>query len=104
MKGDAVLIQALAQGLSVEEAARRAKVSPRTAYRRRKDPHFRLQVAEARTEFRRLAGSQLALLAQPAVRTLFELLDKSMPPTVRLGAARCLLEQGARFEMELQVH
>lgn len=46
--GDDALILGLATGLSPTVAAERAGLGMRTAYRRLKDPDFRLRVAKAR--------------------------------------------------------
>ena len=47
---DDALVLYLAAGLTVEAAARKARVSPRTAHRRLADAGFRQRVTEARAE------------------------------------------------------
>jgi hypothetical protein len=93
---DSALIGALAAGGTAEYAARQAGVSERTVYRRLGEPDFRRRVDEARAEMIGRAVGTLALASQGAVATLVDL-QKSGPPSVRLGAARAILELGTRL-------
>ncbi|MFO0846618.1 MAG: hypothetical protein U0797_30335 [Gemmataceae bacterium] len=73
---DAQLAAALARGERVEDAARLAGVSARTAFRRLKgDPGFRAMVAEARSQMVRRVAGRLADAGERAVGTLVGLLD-----------------------------
>ena len=62
-KGDSKLSLYLAAGMGTREAALQAGVSIRTAYRRMKDPAFRLQVQAARDEMFQVALGTLASAA-----------------------------------------
>jgi hypothetical protein len=93
---DAVLAAALAGGAKVKQAAQRADVSERTAFRRLADPGFRRQVVEARSAMvARACGRMAAGMAGAAV-TLRRLL-KAESDAVKLGAARALLELGYKL-------
>jgi hypothetical protein len=89
---DAALALALAAGLAVEAAAGQAGVSARTAYRRWADPAFQQRVAELRADMVQRALGKLADGAAAAVDTLRKLLQ-AKADTVKLGAARSILEQ-----------
>jgi len=94
---DGALIAALAGGYTVAAAAAQAKVSERTAYRRLAVPAFCTQIAAARAELVSQAVGRLAVASPPAVGTLIELLGRTNPPAIRLGAARAVLELGQRW-------
>lgn len=89
-------VAALATGQRIEEAAKQAGVSESTAYRRLRDPLVRERVAELQREALERATAALVTLAVAAVAALGELL--SCPAqSVRLGAARAVLELGTRL-------
>ena len=94
---DIALIAALAGGATVAEAAKTAGVSERTAFRRLQDPAFQERLREAREGTIRRAVAMLADMGTEAAATLRALLEPTVPPTVRLGAARAVLELGARL-------
>ena len=96
-KVDEGVVLALACGATVEGAARQAKVSDRTIYRRLKDPAFRARVSEARAEMVTRASGMLTAAAGESVRTLLALQKESVTPAVRLGAARAVLELGLKI-------
>jgi hypothetical protein len=102
-RGDAALLTALAAGATVRDAARRARLSERTAHRRLADPAFRQRVTAARAGMVERALGQLAEGSTEAVGTLRKLL-KAKADTVKLGAARTILEVGnkLRESVELQ--
>ncbi len=91
------LITALAGGSKIEDAAREAGISESTAYRRLRDPDFRKKVADARAEMVSQAIGRLTLASTGATVTLIKLLAEPTPPAVRLGAARSILELGAKL-------
>ena len=95
-KGDSALIIALATGKTVRDAAASAHVAERTAWRRMQEPAFRQEVTNVRTMMISQAVGLLADAATDAVWTLRELLN-SESDTVRLGAARAILEAGPRL-------
>jgi tetrahydromethanopterin S-methyltransferase subunit G len=86
----------LAAGKAVADAADAAGVSERTAYRRLDDAGFRGRVTTLRGDMIGRAVGQLADASTKAVQTLTELLVADSA-TVRLGAARSILELGMRL-------
>jgi hypothetical protein len=99
-RGDELLLGALAAGSPVEEAARAAGVSVRTAYRRLASPGFRSRLASARDELISAALGELVGCAAEAVATLRRLLQAE-DERVRLTAARAILEQLLRLRETL---
>jgi molybdenum-dependent DNA-binding transcriptional regulator ModE len=95
-RGEELLLGALAAGGSVEQAARAAGVSVRTAYRRLACPGFRTRLASARDELISAALGELVGCAAEAVATLRQLLQAD-DERVRLTAARAILEQLLRL-------
>lgn len=96
IQGDSALVVALAGGATVRAAARRAHVAERTVYRRLDEVDFRRQVQSARAEMVAQAVGKLADAATQAVNTLSALLDGDSE-SVRLGAARAILEIGTKL-------
>lgn len=90
------LVLALACGATVEAAARQCGVSDRTVYRRLEDPAFKARVQEVRGEMVRRSAGLLTAAAGQAVQTLLALQREAMPPAVRLGAARAVIELGLK--------
>ncbi len=91
-----ILAVALAAGRTVREASDRAAVSERTVYRRLKESAFQKRVVELRSD---MVGRSVGLLVEAgsaAVQTLKELLN-SQSDSVRLGAARSILELGVKL-------
>jgi hypothetical protein len=88
--GDAALVLALARGATVRDAAREARLSERSAYRRAADADFRQQVSRARAALLAQAVGVLADQSTAAARTLADLLS-SPNETIRLRAAVALL-------------
>lgn len=95
-KEDEALVLALACGASVEAAARQCKVCERTIYRRLGDSAFCARIQEARGEMVKRSAGMLTAAAGESVRTLLSLQKDSVPPAVRLGAARAVLELGIK--------
>lgn len=95
-KGEIQLLLALAAGRTVREAAALAGIGERTATRRMADRAFRRRVTELRADMVQRALGQLADASTVAVRTLRKLL-KAEADTVKLGAARCILELGNKL-------
>jgi len=104
---DDALALSLACGATVEAAARSAGVSERTVYRRLREPDFQKRIKEARTDLVRRSAGLLSAASGEAVRTLLALMKESAPPSVRLGAARAVLELGIKVrelaELEAEV-
>jgi hypothetical protein len=95
---DDALILALACGANVEAAAKKAGMSRRTVTRRMQDPIFRRKVDEKRGELLYRTAAMLNAGCGEAVKTLLGLQQGSAPPTVRLGAAKAILEQAIRLK------
>jgi hypothetical protein len=94
---DEKVLLALACGATVEAAARSAEVCARTVYRRLKDPAFRRRLDEVRADMVQRASGTLTAAGSEAVKTLLALMKDGSPPPVRLGAAKAVLEMGARL-------
>jgi hypothetical protein len=93
---DSGLIRALLNGATVADAARMAGISERTAWRRMADRQFQVALEAARGDMLTEVRDQLTRAGRQASETLVELLATATPPTVRLGAARAILELGAK--------
>jgi hypothetical protein len=94
---DEALLLALACGATKENAARKVGIGERTVYRRLKDPEFRRRLQAVKTDMVQRAASVLTASAMEAVKTLLSLQEGSVSNSVRLGAARTILEQGSRL-------
>jgi hypothetical protein len=97
---DEVLAAALACGASHEQAAAKAGCSIKTVYRRMQDPEFMELLRKIRGEMIARACAALSAAALQSVQTLLALQDTKIPHATRLGAARAVLELGARFRVE----
>ena len=102
------LLMALAFGATVENAARKAGISERTAYRRLDNPAFLARLERARQEAVLRTAGMLTGAALGAVKTLVDLQqDVAVPAAVRRGAARDVLEMAVKYresaEMEQRV-
>jgi hypothetical protein len=102
-KSDDALVLALACGLSAEQAARQAGVSAATAHRRLREPAFKCRVDDLRRETLARAAAMLTAAAVESARTLADLLKPSYGPSVRLQAARSVLEHGVKLRSLVEV-
>ena len=100
---DEQLLLSLACGSTMEAAAAKLKISLSTVQRRLRDPKFVKRLRDVRHEMVGRATSMLTAAAMEAVKTLLNLQGTSMPPAVRLGAARAVLELGAKFRESLDL-
>ena len=91
------LLVALACGATVEQAAAKCGVSERTVDRRMEKPEFRRQILSLKAEMVQRAAAALTAAAMEAVKTLLELQKPTNTGPVRLGAARSILEMGAKL-------
>ena len=97
-EADQALLQALACGASVENAARRARMSERTAYRRLDNQAFLEQLDQLRADMVQRTAGMLTGAGMGSVKALVDLQnDMAMPPAVRRRAARDILELGLKF-------
>ena len=101
-KGDAALLLALAAGQTVRDAARSAGIGERTATRRVADLDFRRRVAELRAEMVGRALGRMADGMTDAADTLRALLTAE-GESVRLGAARSILELGNKLRESVEL-
>lgn len=100
---DSALLAALSRGLNVRTAAAQAGIAERTAYRRLRTPEFREALSTARREAIDAAAGALSNASGTAATALIGLLRESTPPSVRLAAARAVLELGGKLREETDV-
>ena len=90
---DRPLLEALLDGLNVKEAAVRAGVSERTAYRRMADSRFREQLSASRQAVIAGVVGKLSANADGVLGVLLELIhDESAPATARVRACHDWLD------------
>ncbi len=89
---DPKLLLALACGATAEGAARQAGVSESTVRRRLKDPDFVRKLNKLRAEMHLRVADQLTAASTEGVRTMVQLMKETNSGTVRLGAARSVVE------------
>src|SRR5258708_38941523 len=94
---DAQLMLALACGATLENAARQAGVSLRTAKRRVADPGFKRQLNALRWDMVERAVGILTAAMGESARTLVVLQKETVPYSSRLGAARAVFEIGMKL-------
>jgi hypothetical protein len=103
-KAERTLLQALACGFTVENAAHKAGYTERTAYRRLAEPAFTKQVRELRWEMVQRTAGMLTGAGMNSVKTLVDLQqDASVPAGVRRRAARDVLEMGKMLRDSVEV-
>jgi hypothetical protein len=100
---DEALALALAGGQTLRAAAAAAGIGERTATRRWADPAFRRRVSELRGDMVQRSLGRMADGMSDAADMLRQLLDTGTPPAVRLGAARTLLELGAKLRDSVEL-
>jgi AcrR family transcriptional regulator len=93
---DAALLSSLACGATFEVAAQRAGVSPATVTRRMGDRKFRKLLNQTIADIVQRTANALTAAATEAVRALLDLLKPSVAPSIRLNAARAVLELGPK--------
>ena len=92
---DNLLLQALAFGATAEAAAQKAGVGVATV-RRLKDPEFGRLLQALRDESAQRTSSLLTGLGGESVKNIVELMRPPTAATVRLGAAKAVLEIGMK--------
>ena len=102
-RADESLIANLVAGTTVQEAAVRARVGERTAFRRLNDPRFRQRLAETKGRMLEAVSTRLVASAGAACEELERLLKKAESESVRLGAARTILEQVLRMRELVEI-
>jgi DNA-binding phage protein len=96
-RGEAPLLQALACGATVAQAASKASLSERTVYRRLEDPAFHQRIESARADMVKRAAALLIAAALLATKSLIDLQASTTPAAVRRGAARDIIELGQKL-------
>lgn len=99
---DEALALALATGRTLRDAAGTSGVSERTAARRWADPAFRLRVSQLRGDMVQRSLGRMADGMGEAADVLRQLLAAESE-SVRLGAARSLLELGVRLRESVEL-
>jgi hypothetical protein len=94
---DEKLVIALACGSTVENAARQAGVGETTVYRRLKEPAFQAMLNTARQEMIQRTANMLTAASLESVKTLLRLQGEGVPHAVQLGAAKAIVELGAKL-------
>jgi hypothetical protein len=89
---DEALAAAVASGQTLRDAAAAIGIGERTATRRMADAAFCRRVAELRADMVRRSLGRMADGMSEAADVLRGLLADGIPPAVRLGAARSMLE------------
>lgn len=106
-QADHDLLQVIACGATVESAARKAGVSERTAYRRLEDAEFKRHLTRLRHSMVERSAAMLTAAGMESAKTLLSLQNASIPASVRLGAARAVLEFGTKlreaYELEERI-
>ena len=99
---DDILVAALGERLTEEEAAARAGVSSRTVRRRLREEAFARRVAEARDKGVQRALRELDVGLPEAISTARHLVQPDNPPSVRLRAAQVLLSAAKLREVDVE--
>jgi hypothetical protein len=94
-KGGDAFVLALASGLSIRQAARKAGIGETTAYKRAADPELKSQVSALRRELLARAVGKLVDTSAGAVDALAKLL-RSKSEAIRLSAIRTVLDHAAK--------
>jgi len=89
---DGKVLLALACGATAEMAARQASVSESTVRRRLRDAAFIAKLNKVRAEMHLRIADQLTAASTEGVRTMIQLMKENNSGTVRLGAARSVVE------------
>ncbi len=92
LEGDDVLFSLLVSGCHVENAAKAAGVSERTAFRRLADPIFRARLDQARETLRASILAKLSDAAHDAISVLMDLMREAEDEGVRFRSAKALLD------------
>jgi hypothetical protein len=100
---DERLLLALACGATVEAAARSLDISEATIYRRLRAPAFRRRLQDLRADMVQRTAGTLTAAAGEAVKTLLALQKEAIPPAVRLGAARAIIELGLKVRAATEI-
>ena len=98
---DEVLIEALGRGSTQAEASKLAGCAVRTVARRLDDPQFVRRVDVFRDALLEAGAAKLGDLIGLATSTLRELLADDVPPQIRLGSAKTVLDASLKLRDSL---
>ena len=98
---DEVLIEALGRGSTQAEASKLAGCAVRTVARRLDDPKFVRRVDVFRDALLEAGAAKLGDLIGLATSTLRELLANDVPPQIRLGSAKTVLDAAMKLRDSL---
>jgi len=97
-RGNAKLIGALVEGMTIEMAAERSGLSQATVYRRLRDPAFRAEIGRARREYVEIIVSRLVRTSTLASVELEKVIrDGENSTSDRLKAMKLALTEGGRW-------
>jgi hypothetical protein len=102
-KADADLVLALACGATPENAAQKAGFGLRTVYRRLAEPGFRARVDDVRAEMVRRVAGMLTAAGMSSIKTFTTLQESAVSESVRLGAARAIIELGCKVRESVEL-
>jgi hypothetical protein len=100
---DERILMARACGSTIEQAAAKGEVTTKTVQRRMQEPDFRKRLHTLRSEMVSRAASMLTAAAMEAVKTLLSLQNENVQAAVRLGAAKAVLELGAKLRENVEL-
>ena len=100
---DEVLIEALGRGATQAEASKLAGCAVRTVARRLDDPQFVRRVDVFRDALLEAGAAKLGDLIGLATSTLRELLADDVPPQIRLGSAKTVLDASLKLRDSLLI-
>lgn len=92
LEGDDVLFTLLVSGCHVQNAAKAAGVSERTAFRRLADPAYRARIDQARETLRESILAKLSDGAHDAISVLMNLMREAEDEGVQFRSAKALLD------------
>src|SRR5262245_56433992 len=90
---DEQIAQLLAGGAMIKSVAKAVGLSVSQTYRKAREPQIRARVAQIRRQYIDRTVGKLASLAGKATSTLAGLLRPGIADSVRLGAAKAVLDQ-----------
>lgn len=98
------LLEAMLQGRNIPQAARHLGMVERTARRWADDPLFQHELRTRSTDLLAASGRALASASSSAAAVAWSIAnDATMPPGVRLAAARLILEKRTGLVEELDI-
>jgi hypothetical protein len=98
-----MLLRALACGATTDAAAQKANVGVATVYRRLKDTDFMDRLQKIRSDMVQRTSGLLTAAGTEAIKTLVALMQPSNSGSVRLGAARAVLEIGTKLRESVEL-